>query len=27
MQGMNVSVTHVRGTSWLHKMNPISKLA
>lgn len=27
MQGVNVSVTHVRGTSWLHRLNPISKLA
>ena len=26
MQGVNVSVTHVRGTSWLHRLNPISKL-
>ncbi len=27
MQGVNVSITHVRGTSWLHRLNPISKLA
>lgn len=27
MQGVNVSVTHVRGTSWLHQLSPISKLA
>lgn len=27
MQGVNVSVTHVRGTSWLHRLSPISKLA
>lgn len=27
MQGVNVSVTHVRGASWLHRLNPISKLA
>ena len=27
MQGVNVAVTHVRGTSWLHRLNPISKLA
>lgn len=27
MQGVNVSVTHVRGTSWLHQLNPIAKLA
>ncbi|MES2210899.1 MAG: energy-coupling factor transporter transmembrane component T [Chloroflexota bacterium] len=27
MQGMNVSVTHVRGTSWLHRMSPIAKLS
>ncbi len=27
MPGVSVSVTHVRGTSWLHRLNPISKLA
>jgi energy-coupling factor transport system permease protein len=27
MQGVNVSVAHVRGTSWLHRLSPISKLA
>lgn len=27
MQGGGVSVTHVRGTSWLHRLSPISKLA
>lgn len=27
MQGVNVTVTHVRGTSWLHRLSPISKLA
>jgi energy-coupling factor transport system permease protein len=27
MQGVNVTVTHVRGTSWLHRMSPITKLA
>ncbi|RLT34589.1 MAG: energy-coupling factor transporter transmembrane protein EcfT [Chloroflexi bacterium] len=27
MQGLNVTATHIRGTSWLHRLNPISKLA
>jgi energy-coupling factor transport system permease protein len=27
MQGVSVSVTHVRGTSWLHRLSPIAKLA
>lgn len=26
MQTMNVSITHVRGTSWLHKLSPLAKL-
>lgn len=26
MQTMNMSVTHVRGTSWLHRLSPIAKL-
>jgi energy-coupling factor transport system permease protein len=25
MQTMNMSVTHIRGTSWLHKLSPIAK--
>jgi len=27
MQGVQVSVTHQRGTSWLHKLSPIAKLS
>lgn len=27
MQGLNIAATHVRGNSWLHHLNPISKLA
>jgi energy-coupling factor transport system permease protein len=27
MQSMNMSVTHVRGTSWLHKLSPIAKFS
>lgn len=27
MQGLNIAATHVRGTSWLHHLNPIAKLA
>lgn len=27
MQGVQVSVTHVRGTSWLHRLSPIAKLS
>lgn len=27
MQGLNIAATHVRGTSWLHRLNPIAKLA
>ena len=26
MQTMNMSVTHVRGTSWLHRLSPLAKL-
>lgn len=26
MQTMNVSITHVRGTSWLHHLSPLAKL-
>ena len=27
MQGLNIAATHVRGTSWLHRLNPIAKLS